>query len=247
MAAADLDEGLISALHDALAADIDPGAGRHLAVHHQALPIERVERVPGSPVGDEVRVRDQHARRVGVGLEDADGLAALHEQGLVLLQRLERGHDAVEGLPVARRPADAAIDDEGLRVLGHPGSRLFMSIRKGASVSQLLARSSTPCGDLILRVLSRRLVIGFSEGEHGFEERQQCRLQCLGTVVVVCEGRRLVHVGGLRQLQLHGVDASLGATMVAGDPATLEAAVGDVGVAACRHDIPKRVAQGRGA
>ena len=34
MAAPDLDEGLVGALHDALAADVDPGAGRHLAVHH---------------------------------------------------------------------------------------------------------------------------------------------------------------------------------------------------------------------
>jgi hypothetical protein len=33
---ADLDEGLVGALHDALAADIDPGAGGHLAVHHEA-------------------------------------------------------------------------------------------------------------------------------------------------------------------------------------------------------------------
>jgi hypothetical protein len=31
------DKGLEGALHDALAADVDPAAGRHLAVHEQAL------------------------------------------------------------------------------------------------------------------------------------------------------------------------------------------------------------------
>ena len=46
---AHLDEGLVGALHDALAADVDPRAGRHLAVHHQALAIELVEVVPASP------------------------------------------------------------------------------------------------------------------------------------------------------------------------------------------------------
>ena len=47
--AAGLDEGLVGALHDALRADIDPRAGRHLAVHHQALLIELVEMRPSSP------------------------------------------------------------------------------------------------------------------------------------------------------------------------------------------------------
>src|SRR3546814_10236900 len=37
MLAAKLDERFISALYDALRADVDPGACRHLAVHHQAL------------------------------------------------------------------------------------------------------------------------------------------------------------------------------------------------------------------
>ena len=47
--AAELDECLVGALHDALAADVDPGAGRHLAVHHQALAIELAEVLPVSP------------------------------------------------------------------------------------------------------------------------------------------------------------------------------------------------------
>ena len=37
MLAAHLGEGLVGALHDALAADVDPAAGGHLAVHHEPL------------------------------------------------------------------------------------------------------------------------------------------------------------------------------------------------------------------
>src|ERR1700685_3478132 len=104
--AADLDEGLVGALHDPLAADIDPGARGHLAVHHQALAVELVEVLPGGPGRHQVRVGDQHPRRVGVSAENADGLAGLHQQSLVALEIPERGHDAVEALPVPRGAAD---------------------------------------------------------------------------------------------------------------------------------------------
>ncbi len=119
--AARLDEGLVGALHDALRADVDPGARGHLAVHHQALAIELVEMVPGRPVRHEIRVGDEDARRVGMGAKDADGLARLDKQRLVRSETAERRDDRVEGLPVARRPADAAIDDELVRPLGDVG------------------------------------------------------------------------------------------------------------------------------
>ena len=83
------DEGLVGALHDALAADVDPGAGGHLAVHHQALGIELVEMLPGRPVRHQVGVGEQHARRVLVGLEHADRLAGLDQQRLVVVQPLQ--------------------------------------------------------------------------------------------------------------------------------------------------------------
>ena len=66
----------------------------------------------------EVRVGDEHARRVGVRLEHADRLARLDQQRLVVLQLAQRREDRVEALPVAGGAADAAVDDELLRVLG---------------------------------------------------------------------------------------------------------------------------------
>ena len=51
--------------------------------------------LPSRPFGDEVGVGDEHARGVGVGAEHADRLARLDEQGLVLVQPLERLDDAV--------------------------------------------------------------------------------------------------------------------------------------------------------
>jgi hypothetical protein len=121
MLAAHLGKGLIGALNDALAADIDPRPGRHLAVHHQSLLIELVEMRPIGPFGNEVRIGDEHARRALMRAEHADGLSRLHEQRLVGVERLQGFDDLVEGGPVARGLADTAIDDEVLRPLGNLG------------------------------------------------------------------------------------------------------------------------------
>ena len=112
-------EGLVGALEDALGADVDPGAGGHLAVHDQALLLPAVEVLLGGPVGHDVAVGDQHARRVLVGAEDGDRLAALHQQRLVGFQVFEGAQDGVEALPVAGRLAAAAVDDQVVGVEGH--------------------------------------------------------------------------------------------------------------------------------
>ena len=184
--AADLDEGLVGALHDALRADVDPRAGRHLAVHHQALAIELVEMVPGRPVRHEVGVGDQHARRVGMGAEHADRLAGLHQQRLVVLERLQRRDDAVETRPSRARPGRCRRRRparSGSR--RRPGSRLFISMRSGASVSQLLAVSSVPRGgadvaDVVAGMWScacpfdgRSRLKRCCPGERGFEDARQ--------------------------------------------------------------------------
>ena len=119
MLAAGFGESLVGALHDALAADVDPGAGRHLPVHHQALAVELVEVLPRGPRRHEVRIRDEHARRIGMGTEDADGLPGLNQQRLVGFQALERRDDRVVALPVARGFADAAVDNKLVRALGN--------------------------------------------------------------------------------------------------------------------------------
>ena len=116
--AASLDEGLVGPLDDTLAADVDPRAGGHLAVHHQSLAVELVEVLPGRPFRDEVRVGDQHPRRIRVGPENADRFTRLHEERLVAFEPRERFDDAIEAIPVARSAADAPVDDELFGPLG---------------------------------------------------------------------------------------------------------------------------------
>jgi hypothetical protein len=121
MLSAHLDKGFVGALHDALAADVDPRAGRHLAVHHQPLAVELVEVLPGRPVPDQVRVRDEDARCIRMGAEDAHRLARLDQQRLVVAERAQRRDDPVVTVPVARSAADAAVDDQFLGPLGDLG------------------------------------------------------------------------------------------------------------------------------
>src|SRR5262245_729486 len=50
--------------------------------------------------------------------EDADRLARLDKQRFIILKGCERTDDGVEGVPVARRLACAAIDDQLIRFFG---------------------------------------------------------------------------------------------------------------------------------
>ena len=112
-------EGFIGALHDALRADIDPGSGGHLAVHHQALAIQFVEMIPGGPVRHQVGIGDQDAGCVGMGADHGAGFARLHDQGFVGFKLPEAVADQIEVAPGARGAADAAIDHQFMRVFGH--------------------------------------------------------------------------------------------------------------------------------
>ena len=105
-------KGLEGALQDALRADVDPTARGHLAIHHQALAVELVEVLPGGPFAHQVGVGDEHARRHLVRGKHRDRLARLHQQRFVAAQPLQLAHDGVVALPVARRLADAAVDDQ---------------------------------------------------------------------------------------------------------------------------------------
>ncbi len=94
-----LREGLVRALQDALAADVDPGAGGHLAVHREAGPLELAEGLPGRPAAHQVAVGDEHARCPFVGAEDGHRLARGHQERLVVSQGAQLPHDGVEGGP----------------------------------------------------------------------------------------------------------------------------------------------------
>ena len=116
-----LGEGLERALHDALRADVDPRPGCHLAEHHEALALELPEMLPGRPARHQQRVGDQNARGIRLGAEDADRLARLDQQRLVVLEGAEGFHDALVRLPAPRRLASSAVHHEILGALGHIG------------------------------------------------------------------------------------------------------------------------------
>ena len=46
------------ALNDSLAADVNPGAGRHLTVHREAEPLESIELGVIVPLSDQIGIRD---------------------------------------------------------------------------------------------------------------------------------------------------------------------------------------------
>ena len=114
-------ERFVSALQNSLRADVDPASGGHLAVHHQAGAVELVEMLPVVPVPDEIRIRDQHARRIGVRAENSHRLAGLHEQRFVVFERAKRRDDGVKAFPVARRFAAPAVDDQIFGLFGDLG------------------------------------------------------------------------------------------------------------------------------
>ncbi|MNG91175.1 hypothetical protein D3C79_500820 [compost metagenome] len=119
MLAASFDEGLVSALHDALATDVNPAASGHLAIHRQALGIQFVKVFPGGPVRHQVGVGNQYARGVTVRFEHADRLAGLHQQGFVVFQGFEGGNDLVVTVPITGCAADTAINDQFVWIFSH--------------------------------------------------------------------------------------------------------------------------------
>src|SRR5580700_7833393 len=95
------------------------------------------------------------------------------------------------------------------------GSRLFMSIRSGASVSQLFAVRCVPLAARIVLVLSVRVMnsplSGFNEGETGFQDLFEDlarpsgmrRLVGRGPIVLVWSFKRLLHIAAAGELHLN--------------------------------------------
>ena len=117
----ELRERLVGALQDALRADVDPAAGGHLSVHREAAIFKIAETIPRRPRRHEQRIGDEHAGSPGMGAEDGDGLARLHDERLVVFEPAEGRDDGVERGPAACRPPRPAIDDEILGTFGDVG------------------------------------------------------------------------------------------------------------------------------
>ena len=66
-------ESFVGALHDSLAADVDPRARGHLPVHGEAEAFQARELVEVRPVSHQVGIGDEHARRFRMGAEDPCG------------------------------------------------------------------------------------------------------------------------------------------------------------------------------
>ena len=139
-------ERLVGALQDSLGADVDPRPGGHLAVHDQAGALELAELLPGGPFRDQVRVRDQHPGRVRMRAQHADGLPALHQQGLVVRQGPERRADPLEAGPVAGRLAAAAVDHQLFRLLRHLRVQIVLQHPERRFLHPAPARKGAPAG-----------------------------------------------------------------------------------------------------
>ncbi len=68
--------------------------------------------IPSRPMGNEVRVGNQNARRVFVRLEHAHRFARLHHQCLIVFKSTKRRDDHIVVFPSARSAANAAIDNK---------------------------------------------------------------------------------------------------------------------------------------
>ena len=129
-------ERLVGALHDSLGADVDPRAGRHLAVHRQAELLRAVEFGPSStscPPGWQLAIRTRGAyscvRKTPTGLPDCTSRVSSFSSAC------SDAHDRVEACPVPRGPSRAAVDDQIVGAFGdlgveivhqHPERRFLM-------------------------------------------------------------------------------------------------------------------------
>ena len=111
-------ESFERSLHDSLAADVNPRARGHLAVHRQAKSLEAIEFGVVRPLADKVRIRDQNARRFIVGPKNANRFAGLHEKRFIVLEFAQRANNRVETLPSFARRGRSRRRRSVVRILG---------------------------------------------------------------------------------------------------------------------------------
>src|SRR5262245_34866602 len=119
MFASGCSESFKRALHDSLAADVNPGARSHLAVHRQAKTFEAIELCVIVPLSNEVGIRDKDARRFIVRPEFAHWLPGLHEECFIVSELAQRTNDCIESFPASGGAACSAINDQSIRILGN--------------------------------------------------------------------------------------------------------------------------------
>ncbi len=118
MLVGDRAERLVGEAENPLRPDVEPAGRRHLSEHRQACILEAMELFLGRPGGHEHRGGDQHPWRVQVARDDRDRASGLHDEGLVIGEPLEGGHDTGEVAVAARSLSVAAVDDEARGIFG---------------------------------------------------------------------------------------------------------------------------------
>src|SRR5262249_29763043 len=83
-------------LHNSLTADVYPRSGGHLPIHCESKTLKPVEFGVVVPLADQVRIRDQNARRLFMRPKFSHRLTRLNEQRFVISQLLQRTHDRIE-------------------------------------------------------------------------------------------------------------------------------------------------------
>ena len=148
MRAPDRHEGLVGALQDALAADVLPGAGGHARHDGEAHVIEAAPVLLAAPLADDVAVGHDHQRRRRLAREDADRLAGLDDEGLVVAHAGQRRDNAIEGVPITRGARDRHVDHEVVRILGVLQVVLQESQDRFLAPTLAAQRGAAPGGDL---------------------------------------------------------------------------------------------------
>ena len=104
-------------MDDALRADVHVGAGGHLTVLADTEGVHAFVVIATAVVGDDHAVGHHHPGCAGVGGEQAHGVPAVHDEGLLLRHFAQIAHHEAVLCPVLEDGAVSAVGDEFLRML----------------------------------------------------------------------------------------------------------------------------------
>ena len=169
---------LVRALHNALAANVDPATRRHLSVHEQTGLIQLVKLLPRGPFRDQIRIGQQHARCITMRTEHPHRLAGLNQQSLVIFQLTQAGQNLVVALPVPGRTPDAAVHHQMLGILGHGRVQIVLNHAVRGFRHPVLATELCPRRGMNL---PRRIETGILAGRRSVMIRHDAvlHLRCL--------------------------------------------------------------------